>query len=58
MKKKILIYKVRDNTFATKEIEWKSENFLKDCLIKTCKLIKQINIRFNIDKFCRGSIDK
>ncbi len=48
-----------DNSFVTKKIGWKSENTLKDGLTKTYKWIEeQINNGSNIDKFCRGSIEK
>ena len=48
-----------DNSYVTKKIGWKSENSLKDGLTKTYKWIEQqINSGSNIDKFCRGSIEK
>ena len=48
-----------NNDFVTKEIGWKSENSLKEGLTKTYDWIyQQINSGSNIDKFCRGSIEK
>ena len=48
-----------NNEFVTKKIGWKSENSLKEGLTKTYKWIEQqINSGSNIDKFCRGSIEK
>ncbi len=48
-----------NNDFVTKEIGWKSENSLKEGLTKTYEWIhQQINSGSNIDKFCRGSIEK
>ena len=48
-----------DNSYVTKKIGWKSENSLKEGLTKTYKWIEQqINSGSNIDKFCRGSIEK
>ena len=48
-----------DNSYVTRKIGWKSENSLKEGLTKTYKWIeKQINSGSNIDKFCRGSIEK
>ena len=47
-----------DNTYVTKKIGWKSENTLKEGLIKTYKWIEeQINSGSNIDRFCRSIID-
>ena len=48
-----------NNDLVTKEIGWKSENSLKEGLTKTYKWIEeQIKSGSNIDKFCRGSIEK
>ena len=48
-----------DNSYVTEKIGWKSENSLKEGLTKTYKWIEQqINSGSNIDKFCRGSIEK
>ena len=48
-----------DNSFVTEKIGWKSENSLKEGLTKTYKWIeKQIYSGSNIDKFCRGNIEK
>ena len=48
-----------DNSYVTEKIGWKSENSLKEGLTKTYKWIEQqINSGTNIDKFCRGSIEK
>ena len=48
-----------DNSYVTEKIGWKSENSLKEGLRKTYKWIEQqINSGSNIDKFCRGSIEK
>ena len=48
-----------NNSYVTKNIGWKSENSLKEGLTKTYRWIEQqINSGSNIDKFCRGSIEK
>ena len=48
-----------NNDFVTKEIGWKSENSLKEGLTKTYQWIEeQIKSGSNIDKFCRGNIEK
>ena len=48
-----------DNSYVAKKIGWKSENSLKEGLTKTYRWIEQqINSGSNIDKFCRGSIEK
>ena len=48
-----------DNSYVAKKIGWKSENSLKEGLTKTYRWIEQqINSDSNIDKFCRGSIEK
>ena len=48
-----------DNSYVTKKIGWNPENSLKEGLTKTYRWIEQqINSGSNIDKFCRGSIEK
>ena len=48
-----------DNSYVTKKIGWNPENSLKEGLTKTYKWIEQqINSGSNIDKFCRGNIEK
>ena len=48
-----------NNDLVTKEIGWKSENSLKEGLTKTYQWIEeQIKSGSNIDKFCRGNIEK
>ena len=48
-----------DNSYVAKKIGWKSENSLKEGLTKTYRWIEQqINSGSNIDKFCRGNIEK
>ena len=48
-----------DNSYIKKKIGWNSEHSLREGLTKTYNWIeKQINQGTNIDKFCRGNIEK
>lgn len=48
-----------DNSYIAKKIGWNSEHSLKEGLTKTYNWIeKQITQGTNIDKYCRGNIEK
>ena len=51
--------KTFQSNYIKKKIGWNSEHSLKEGLTKTYNWIeKQINHGTNIDKFCRGNIEK